>query len=154
VNPAVQRQSRVHDKRQYVASGPLIDAMDTKQFARYLDKLRRQRPQFLEFLSHEPYARRSPKMHLSTSRPSAYEESALVQPKRSDRCSYKTISCNIRIPESPAIEQRPTQWRPLLRSYSKLTHFFTTSENLELLDRRARTGVGCHALVSRDGGEY
>jgi len=132
VNPAVQRQvDESMDKRQYVASGPLIDAMDTKQFARYLDKLRRQRPQFLEFLSHEALRttkpQNAPQYRVA---PSAYEESALGSAETVRQMFLQKQSHAIyESPESTAIEQRPHRNGGLSYAHtSKLTHFFTTSE--------------------------
>ena len=132
VHPAVQRQAEESSgKRNYVASGPLISAMGAKQFARYLDKLRKQRPEFLEFLSEEAGRTRKFKatsQHLVA--PSAYEESALgsaemVRRKFLQRQSHTLYEA----PDSRVIEQRPHRNGGL--SYpltSQLTHFFTTRE--------------------------
>ncbi|KAH9966565.1 mitochondrial ribosomal protein subunit-domain-containing protein, partial [Russula dissimulans] len=142
VNPAVQRQvDESLDKRQYVASGPLISAMDTKQFARYVDKLRRQRPQFLEFLSHEALRTtkpQNPPQHRVA--PSAYEESALGSAETVRRRFLQKQSHVIyESPESRAIEQRPHRNGGLSYAHtSQLTHFFTTSEERgRLLDSQS-----------------
>lgn len=132
VNPTVQRQSdELMNKRQYVASGPLISAMEPKQFSRYLDKLRRQRPQFLEFLSHEALhttnLRSAPHYRVASS---AYEESALGSAETvRQRFLQKQSHAIYETPESRAIEQRPHRNGGLSYAHtSQLTHFFTTSE--------------------------
>jgi hypothetical protein len=132
VNPAVQRLADESlDKRQYVASGPLISAMNTRQFARYLDKLQRQRPEFLKFLSKE--AERTPKSQTASHHhvaPSAYEESAMSSAEMVRRRFLQKQSHAIyEASDSRAIEQRPHRNGGLSYAYtSQLTHFFTTKE--------------------------
>ncbi|KAI9510273.1 mitochondrial ribosomal protein subunit-domain-containing protein [Russula earlei] len=132
VGPATQRQlDESLDARRYVASGPLISAMSTRQFSRYLDKLRRQRPQFLEFLSHE--AGRTTKSQIapwSQVAPSAYEESTLGSAETvRRRFLQKQSHTTYETPDSRAIEQRPHRNAGLSYAYaSQLTHFFATTE--------------------------
>ncbi|KAI0005932.1 mitochondrial ribosomal protein subunit-domain-containing protein, partial [Russula compacta] len=133
VNPAVQRQlHKSSHKEQYVASGPLISAMSTRQFTRYLDKLRQQRAEFLEFLSGEA-ARVKPQVKTPSQHrvaPTAYEESALgsaemVRRRFLQRQSHTLYEAS----DSRAIEQHPHRNGGLSYAYtSQLTHFFTTSE--------------------------
>jgi hypothetical protein len=78
MDPAIRRQAdEERGKRHWVASGPLVSSMNPRRFARYLDKLRQERPEFLSFLSEEsPHkAQRLDSQHLVA--PSAYEQSAL-----------------------------------------------------------------------------
>jgi len=132
VNPAVQRLADESlDKRQYVASGPLISAMNRRQFARYLDKLRQQRPEFLEFLSKE--AERTTKSQTASHHhvaQSAYEESAMSSAEMVRRRFLQKQSHAIyETSDSRAIEQRPHRNGGLSYAYtSQLTHFFTTKE--------------------------
>lgn len=132
VNPAVQRLADESlDKRQYVASGPLISAMNTRQFARYLDKIQRQRPEFLKFLSKE--AERTTKSQTASHHhvaPSAYEESAMSSAEMVRRRFLQKQSHAIyEASDSRAIEQRPHRNGGLSYAYtSQLTHFFTTKE--------------------------
>ena len=132
VNPAMQRLADESlDKRQYVASGPLNSAMNPRQFARYLDKLRRQRPEFLEFLSKE--AERTTKSQTASHHhvaPSAYEESAMGSAEMVRRRFLQKQSHAIyESSDSRAIEQRPHRNGGLSYAYSsQLTHFFTTKE--------------------------
>jgi Mitochondrial ribosomal protein subunit len=132
VDPAVRRKvDECFGKRQYVASSPLVSAMGSRQFARYLEKLRRQRPEFLQFLSDQSAHTRNPNAPTQVLvAPSAYEESALgsaeiVRRKFLQRQSHTRFEA----PDSRAIEQRPHHNGGL--SYacsSQLTHFFTTHE--------------------------
>src|SRR6266851_10252220 len=132
VNPAVQRLvDESSDRRQYVASRPLISAMSSRQFARYLDKLRQQRPEFLEFLSRE--AVRTTKHQTASHHqvaPSAYEESAMgsaemVRRRFLQRQSHTKYEAS----DSRAIEQRPHRNGGLSYAYtSRLTHFFVANE--------------------------
>jgi len=132
VNPAVQRLADDSlDRRQYVASGPLISAMNTRQFARYLDKLQRQRPEFLKFLSKE--AERTTKSQTASHHhvaPSAYEESAMGSAEMVRRRFLQKQSHAIyEASDSRAIEQRPHRNGGLSYAHtSQLTHFFTTKE--------------------------
>jgi hypothetical protein len=132
VDPAVQRQANESSgKRQYVASSPLISAMGTRQFARYLEKLRKQRPEFLQFLSDESTRTTMPKaLPQVLVASSAYEESALGSAENVRRRFLQRQShTRYEAPNSRAIEQRPHRNGGL--SYacsSQLTHFFTTHE--------------------------
>ena len=132
VDPAARRRlGEDSDGRQYVAPGPLVSSMTTRVFARHLDKLRRQRPEFLGFLSQE--AKRTTQSQSSSRHiiaPSAYEESALGSAEmvrrrflqRQSQAIYETS-------DSRAIEQRPHRNGGLSYAHtSQLTHFFTTSE--------------------------
>ena len=131
VDPAIQRQAEEElGRRQWVASGPLVSSMNPRRFARYLDKLRQERPVFLSYLSEEaqsPKAKTGSQHHVA---PSAYEESALgsaetVRKRFLQRQSQTTYEA----PDSRAIEQRPHRNGGL--SYartSQLTHFFITNE--------------------------
>jgi len=131
VNPAIQRQADEElGKRQCVASGPLVSSMNPRQFARYLDKLRQERPDFLSFLSEEaqgPQAKTG-SQHLVA--PSAYEQSALgsaetVRGRFLQRQSHTIYEA----PDSRTIEQRPHRNGGLSYAHtSQLTHFFTTNE--------------------------
>ena len=146
VNPAVQRQlDEDLNQRQYVAPGPLVSSMTPRVFARHLDKLRRKRPEFLEFLSQE--AKRTTQSKSGSRQrvaSSAYEESALVSAETVRRIFLQRQSQAIyETPDSHAIEQRPHRNGGLSYAHtSQLTHFFTTSEqpgrSLELhgADRR------------------
>jgi hypothetical protein len=132
VNPAVQRLvDESTEKRQYVASGPLVSAMNPRQFARYLDKLRRQRPEFLEFLSQEAVrvTKHQTSSHLQVA-PSAYEQSALGSAEMVRRTFLQKRSHTIyEAPDSRAIEQHPHRNGGLSYAHtSQLTHFFTTNE--------------------------
>jgi hypothetical protein len=132
VNPAVQRQAdKSAERRQYVASGPLVSAMNPRQFARYLDKLRRQRPEFLEFLSQEAVhmTKHQTASHHQVA-PSAYEESALGSAEMVRRRFLQKHSHTIyEAPDSRAIEQRPHRNGGLSYAHtSQLTHFFITNE--------------------------
>ena len=149
VNPAVQRRRLDEDsnQRQYVAPGPLVSSMTPRAFARHLDKLRRKRPEFLEFLSQE--AKRTTQSK-SVSRqlvaPSAYEESALGSAEIVRRRFLQKQSQAIyETPDSRAIEQRPHRNGGLSYAHtSHLTHFFTTGEqpgrslDLQGSDRRGK----------------
>jgi len=105
--------------------------MNRRQIARYLDKLQRQRPEFLEFLSKE--AERTTKSqtisHHHVAR-SAYEESAMGSAEMVRRRFLQKQSHAIyEAPDSRAIEQRPHRNGGLSYAYtSQLTHFFTTKE--------------------------
>ena len=146
-NIAVQRQLDEHsNQRQYVTSSPLVSSMPTRVFARHLDKLRRQRPEFLEFLSQEAeLTTQSQSQHRVA--PSAYEESALGSAETVRRRFLQKQSQAIyEAPDSRAIEQRPHRNAGL--SYartSQLTHFFTTNEqpgrllDLQGSDRRGNS---------------
>ncbi|KAH9048582.1 mitochondrial ribosomal protein subunit-domain-containing protein [Lactarius hengduanensis] len=131
VDPAIQRQADEElGRRQWVASGPLVSSMNPRQFARYLDKLRQERPEFLSFLSEEaqnPQAKTG-SQHIVA--PSAYEESALGSAETVRKRFLQRQSHTIyEAPDSRVIEQRPHRNGGL--SYartSQLTHFFTTSE--------------------------
>ncbi|KAI0256593.1 mitochondrial ribosomal protein subunit-domain-containing protein [Lactifluus subvellereus] len=123
VDPAVQRQAEESSgKRQYVASGPLISAMSAKQFARYLDKLHKQRPEGAG-RTRKPKA---PSQHLVA--PSAYEESALGSAEMVRRRFLQRQSHTLyEAPDSRVIEQRPHRNGGLSYAHaSQLTHFFTT----------------------------
>jgi hypothetical protein len=129
VNPAVQRQLE-SPKKQYVAPGPLVSSMSTRAFNRYLDKLRRQRPEFLEFLSQE--AQHSTQLQTRPRHvvaPSAYEQSALGSAEMVRRRFLQRQSHTIyESPDSRAIEQRPHRNGGLSYDHtSQLTHFFTTT---------------------------
>jgi hypothetical protein len=130
VNPAVHRQLDKSPNKQYVAPGPLVSSMPTRVFNRYLDKLRRQRPEFLEFLSQE--AKRSTQTqkarHLVAQ--SAYEQSALGSAEMvRRRFLQKQSHTRYESPDSRAIEQRPHRNGALSYEHtSQLTHFFTTIE--------------------------
>ena len=130
VNPAVRRQLNQSRNKQYVAPGPLVSSMPTRVFNRYLDKLRRQRPEFLEFLSQE--AQRStqtqaPRVLVASS---AYEQSALGSAEMvRRRFLQKQSHTTYESPDSRAIEQRPHRNGGLSYDHtSQLTHFFTTTE--------------------------
>ena len=129
VNPAIQRQADEElGKRQWVASGRLVSSMNPKQFARYLDKLRQERPEFLSFLSKQAQGPKIGTQHLVAS--SAYEQSALgsaetVRTRFLQRQSHGIYEA----PDSRAIEQRPHRNGGLSYAHtSQLTHFFTTNE--------------------------
>ncbi|KAF8479317.1 mitochondrial ribosomal protein subunit-domain-containing protein [Russula ochroleuca] len=132
VDPAVQRQLGEHsNQRQYVTPGPLVTSMPTRAFTRYLDKLRRQRPEFLEFLSQEAErTAQSQTVSRHLVAPTAYEESALGSAETVRRRFLQKQSQAIyETPDSLAIEQRPHHNGGL--SYARtspLTHFFTTNE--------------------------
>jgi hypothetical protein len=132
INPAVQRQlDKSSNQRQYVAPGPLVSSMPTRVFARYLDKLRRQRPEFLEFLSQEAeQATQSQTVSRQVVAPSAYEQSALGSAEMVRRRFLQRQSHAIyETPDSRAIEQRPHRNGGLSYAHaSQLTHFFTTSD--------------------------
>ena len=131
VNPAVQRQLGQSKNKQYVAPGPLVSSMPTRAFNRYLDKLRRQRPEFLEFLSqeaqHSTQTRAAPRHPVA---PSAYEQSALASAEMvRRRFLQKQSHTTYESPDSRAIEQRPHRNGGLSYAHaSQLTHFFTTTE--------------------------
>ena len=129
VNPAVYRQLDESPKKHYVAPGPLVSSMPTRVFNRYLDKLRRQRPQFLEFLSQEAqYSKQTPPAPRLLVAPSAYEQSALssaeiVRRRFLQKQSHTTYEGL----DSRAIEQRPHRNAGLSYDHtSQLTQFFTT----------------------------
>ena len=129
VDPAIQRQAEEElGKRQWVASGRLVSSMNPKQFARYLDKLRQERPEFLSFLSEEAQGPKTGSQHSIA--PSAYEQSALgsaetVRKRFLQRQSHRIYEA----PDSRAIEQRPHRNGGLSYAHtSQLTHFFTTNE--------------------------
>jgi len=133
VNPAVQHQLDESPNKQYVAPGPLVSSMPTRVFNRYLDKLRRQRPEFLEFLAQEAQhltQTQTPTAPRHLVAPSAYEQSALgsaemVRRKFLQKQSHTMYGS----PESRAIEQRPHRNGGLSYDHtSQLTHFFTTTE--------------------------
>ena len=131
VNLAVQSQVDEPPHKQYVAPGPLVSSMPTRVFNRYLDKLRRQRPEFLEFLSQE--ARRSTQTETVPRRlvaASAYEQSALASAEMvRRRFLQKQSHTTYEAPDSRAIEQRPHRNGGLSYDHtSQLTHFFTTTE--------------------------
>ena len=132
VNPAVQRQADEESgKRQWVASGPLVSSMNPRQFARYLDKLRQKRPEFLSFLSEEaesPHKVKTGSQHLIA--PSAYEEAALGSAETVRRRFLQRQShAFYEAPDSRAIEQRPHRNGGLSYAHtSQLSHFFTTNE--------------------------
>ncbi|KAH9180449.1 mitochondrial ribosomal protein subunit-domain-containing protein [Lactarius sanguifluus] len=131
VDPAIQRQAdEERGKRHWVASGPLISSMNPRQFARYLDKLRQERPEFLSFLSEEAQNPQAKTGSQHVVAPSAYEESALGSAETVRRRFLQRQSHTIyEAPDSRVIEQRPHRNGGL--SYartSQLTHFFTTSE--------------------------
>lgn len=131
VNPAVHRQLDESANKQYVAPGPLVSSMSTRVFNRYLDKLRRQRPEFLEFLSQE--AKRSTQIQTAPRHlvaPSAYEQSAMGSAEMVRRRFLQKQSHTIyESPNSHAIEQRPHRNGALFYEHtSQLTHFFTTTE--------------------------
>ncbi|KAI0288212.1 mitochondrial ribosomal protein subunit-domain-containing protein [Russula brevipes] len=131
VNPTLQRQvDGSSNKRQYVASGPLVSAMSTRQFARYLDKLRRQRPEFLEFLSEEATRTEPQATSHQLVAPSAYEESVLGSAETVRRRFLQRQSHTIyEAPDSRSIEQRPHRNGGLSYAHtSRLTHFFVTKE--------------------------
>ncbi|KAH9079309.1 mitochondrial ribosomal protein subunit-domain-containing protein [Lactarius deliciosus] len=116
VDPAIQRQADEElGKRQ--------------QFARYLDKLRQERPEFLSFLSEEVQNQAKTGSQQIVA-PSAYEESALGSAETVRKRFLQRQSHTIyEAPDSRVIEQRPHRNGGL--SYartSQLTHFFTTSE--------------------------
>ncbi|KAI0306667.1 mitochondrial ribosomal protein subunit-domain-containing protein [Multifurca ochricompacta] len=151
IDPAVQRQAdESPSKRQYVASGPLVSAMGPRQFTRYLDKLRQQRPEFLSFLSEEATHARTDRVasqhHLIA--PSAYEESALGSAEMVRRRFLQRQSHALyEDPNSCAIEQRPHRNGGLSYAHtSQLTHFFTTNEQpgrfIESQDSEGRPSVG------------
>jgi hypothetical protein len=127
INPAVQRQLNKSPNKQYVAPGPLVSSMPTRVFNRYLDKLRRQRPEFLEFLSQE--AQHSTRARQLVA-PSAYEQSALGSAEMvRRRFLQKQSHTTYEGPDSRAIEQRPHRNGGLSYDHtSQLTHFFTTTE--------------------------
>ncbi|KAH9005042.1 mitochondrial ribosomal protein subunit-domain-containing protein [Lactarius hatsudake] len=118
VDPAIQRQADEElGKRQWVASGPLVSSMNPRQFARYLDKLRQERPEFLSFLSEE--------VQNQAKTGSQHIVAATVRKRFLQRQSHTIYEA----PDSRVIEQRPHRNGGL--SYartSQLTHFFTTSE--------------------------
>ncbi|KAN0133682.1 Mitochondrial ribosomal protein subunit domain containing protein [Lactarius tabidus] len=129
VDPAIQRQADEElGKRHWVASGPLVSSMNPRRFARYLDKLRQERPEFLSFLSEEAQVPKTNSQHLVA--PSAYEESALgsaetVRKRFLQRQSHRIYESS----DSRAIEQRPHRNGGLSYAHtSQLTHFFTTNE--------------------------
>lgn len=131
VNPAVHRQPDESPNKQYVAPGPLVSSMPARVFNRYLDKLRRQRPEFLEFLSQE--AKRSTQRQTAPRHfiaPSAYEQSALGSAEIiRRRFLQKQSHARYESPDSHAIEQRPHRNGALFYEHtSHLTHFFTTIE--------------------------
>ncbi len=133
VNPAMQRQLDESPNKQYVTPGPLVSSMPTRVFTRYLDKLRRQRPEFLEFLSQE--AERSTQTQTQTASryvvaPSAYEQSALGSAEMvRRRFLQKQSHTTYESPNSRAIEQRPHRSGGLSYVHtSQLTQFFTTTE--------------------------
>ncbi|KAH9001372.1 mitochondrial ribosomal protein subunit-domain-containing protein [Lactarius akahatsu] len=131
VDPATERQADEElGKRQWVASGPLISSMNPRQFARYLDKLRQERPEFLSFLSEEAQNPQGKTGSQHIVAPSAYEESALGSAETVRKRFLQRQSHTIyEAPDSRVIEQRPHRNGGL--SYartSQLTHFFTTSE--------------------------
>lgn len=136
VNPVVQRQLDESPNKQYVAPGPLVASMPTRVFNRYLDKLRRQRPEFLEFLSQEAQHLTQTARHLVA--PSAYEQSALGSAEMvRRRFLQKQSHTRYESPNSRAIEQRPHRNGGLSYAHtSQLTHFFTTTEQPgRLLDK-------------------
>ncbi len=132
VNPIMQRQTDEKlGKRQYVASGPLVSSMNPRQFARYLDKLRHQRPEFLSFLSEfaqGPQKARPATHHLVA--PSAYDQSALGSAEMvRTRFLQKQSHTIYEASDSRVIEQRPHRNGGLsYANTSQLTHFFTTTE--------------------------
>jgi hypothetical protein len=130
MNPAIRRQAdEERGKRQWVASGPLVSSMNPRQFARYLDKLRQERPEFLSFLSEEsPHKAKTGSQHLVA--PSAYEQSALGSAETVRKRFLQRQSHTIyEAPDSRAIEQRPHRNGGLSYAHtSQLTHFFTTNE--------------------------
>ncbi|KAF8503660.1 mitochondrial ribosomal protein subunit-domain-containing protein, partial [Russula emetica] len=131
VNPAVQRQLDESPNKQYVAPGPLLSSMPTRVFNRYLDNLRRRRPDFLEFLSQEAQhstQTQTASRHLVAS--SAYEQSALGSAEMvRRRFLQKQSHTTYESPDSRAIEQRPHRNGGLSYDHtSQLTHFFTTTE--------------------------
>jgi hypothetical protein len=131
VNPAVQRQlDESSNRRQYVAPSPLVSSMPTRVFTRYLDKLRRQRPEFLEFLSQEAKRAKSPPASRQLVAPSAYEQSALGSAEMvRQRFLQKQSHAIYENPDSRAIEQRPHRNGGLAYARtSQLTHFFTTND--------------------------
>ncbi len=131
VNPAVQRQLDESSNKQYVAPGPLVSSMPTRVFDRYLDKLRRQRPEFLKFLSQEAeYSTHTQTAPRHPVAPSAYEQSALGSAEMVRRRFLQKRSHTIyESPDSRAIEQRPHRNGGLSYAHtSQLTHFFTTTE--------------------------
>ena len=146
VNPAVQRQLGKSPNKQYVAPGPLVSSMPTRVFNRYLEKLRGQRPEFLEFLSQE--AQRSTQTQAAPRllvAPSAYEQSALGSAEMVRRRFLQKQSHTIyESPHSRAIEQRPHRNGGLSYEHtSQLTHFFTTTEQPgRLLEKHGNNGRG------------
>lgn len=129
LDPNIQRQGdEEQGKRQWVASGPLVSSMNPRQFARYLDKLRQQRPEFLSFLSEEAQVPKTSSQHLVA--PSAYEESALGSAETvRKRFLQRQFHRIYETPDSRAIEQRPHRNGGLSYAHtSPLTHFFTTNE--------------------------
>jgi ribosomal MRP51-like protein len=151
VNPAMQRQLDESPNKQYVAPGPLVSSMPTRVFTRYLDKLRRQRPQFLEFLSQE--AERSTQSQ-TVSRyvvaPSAYEQYALGSAETvRRRFLQKQSHTTYESPNSRAIEQRPHRNGGLSYVHtSQLTHFFITTEQPGRLFDTHSAGQKTHASLA------
>jgi hypothetical protein len=146
VNPAVQRQLDKSPNKQYVAPGPLVSSMPTRVFNRYLDKLRRQRPEFLEFLSqeakHSTQTAAAPRHFVA---PSAYEQSALGSAEMvRRRFLQKQSHTTYESPDSRAIEQRPHRNGGLSYDHtSQLTHFFTTTKQSgRLLEKHGRDRRG------------
>jgi hypothetical protein len=146
VNPAVRRQLDNSPNKKYVAPGPLVSSMPTRVFNRYLEKLRRQRPEFLEFLSqeaqHSTRTQAAPRLHLA---PSAYEQSALGSAEAvRRRFLQKQSHTTYESPDSRAIEQRPHRNGGLSYDHtSQLTHFFTTAEQPgRMLEKHARDRRG------------
>lgn len=146
VNPALQRQLNESPNKQYVAPGPLVSSMPLRVFDRYLDKLRRQRPEFLEFLSQE--AQRSTQTGAPSRYPiasSAYEQSALGSAEMvRRRFLQKQSHTTYESPDSRAIEQRPHRNGGLSYGHaSQLTHFFTTTEEPgRLLEKHSKDWRG------------
>lgn len=146
VDPAVQRQLDESPNKQYVAPVPLVSSMPTRVFNRYLDKLRQQRPEFLEFLSQEAQystqTQAAPRLAVS---PSAYEQSALGSAEMVRRRFLQKQSHTIyESPDSRAIEQRPHRNGGLSYSHtSQLTHFFTTTKQPgRLLEKNSKDRRG------------
>lgn len=141
VNPAVHRQPHKSPNKHYVAPGPLVSSMPTRVFNRYLDKLRRQRPEFLEYLSQEAQGSTQAETPRHLVAPSAYEQSALGSAEMVRRRFLQKQSHTIyEGPDSRAIEQRPHRNGGLSYDHtSQLTHFFiTTDQPGRLLEKNVK----------------
>ncbi|KAI0273523.1 mitochondrial ribosomal protein subunit-domain-containing protein [Gloeopeniophorella convolvens] len=128
-----QQRAAEEDKgnRNYVASVPQVASMSPKQFARYLEKLRQQRPEFLKHLAQS--AERSIKSKSSSVlqvAPTAYDEIALSSADKVRlRYLQKQAHAFYEAEGSKAIEQRPHRNGGLAYAHtSMLTHFFTANE--------------------------